>query len=120
MTGTADGSRIGRAAGTPQSGPVSPVSANLFLHYAFDAWVVREFPTVRFERYADDIVVHCASRRQAEEVLAAIAARMGDVGLALHPEKTKIVYCGTDRAEHWKGSADPICIRSCASSTAGC
>jgi group II intron reverse transcriptase/maturase len=99
-----DGSRVGRDRGTPQGGPVSPVLANLFLHYAFDAWIGREFPTVRFERYADDIVVHCASLRQAREVLTAIEARMGEVGLVLHPEKTKIVYCGTDLAGEWKGS----------------
>jgi RNA-directed DNA polymerase len=98
-----DGGRSVRDRGTPQGGPVSPVLANLFLHYAFDTWIDREFPTVRFERYADDVIVHCASLRQAEEVLAAIADRMAEVGLALHPEKTKIVYCGMDRAEGWKG-----------------
>jgi hypothetical protein len=63
------------------------------LHYAFDAWMSREFPTVEFERYADDAVVHCVSERQAHHVLEAIAARMGQVGLRLHPAKTKIVYC---------------------------
>jgi RNA-directed DNA polymerase len=99
----ADGSILGRDSGTPQGGPVSPVLANLFLHHAFDTWIGREFPTVRFERHADDVIVHCASERQAEEVLAAIEARMAEVGLVLHPEKTKIVYCGMDRAERWKG-----------------
>ena len=67
--------------------------ANLFMHYAFDTWLEREFPAVRFERYADDAVVHCATERQAREVLAALNARMAEVGLELHPEKTKIVYC---------------------------
>lgn len=100
---SADGSVLGRDTGTPQGGPVSPVLANLFLHHAFDTWIGREFPTVRFERYADDVIVHCASLRQAEEVLAAIEARMAEVGLVLHPEKTRIVYCGMDRADHWKG-----------------
>ncbi|HEX2807773.1 MAG TPA: reverse transcriptase domain-containing protein, partial [Kineosporiaceae bacterium] len=62
-------------------GVISPVLANLFLHYAFDAWMAREFPGVQFERYSDDAVVHCVSQRQARTVLAAIAARMEQVGL---------------------------------------
>ncbi|MGW3243464.1 reverse transcriptase domain-containing protein [Streptomyces sp. NPDC001070] len=66
---------------------VSPVLANLFLHYAFDAWMARTFPAVAFERYADDAVVHCVSERQARFVLAAIMKRMAEVGLELHPEK---------------------------------
>jgi RNA-directed DNA polymerase len=73
--------------------PVSPVLANLFLHYAFDMWMVREFPTVRFERYVDDAVVHCVSERQARRVLAGLQDRMVEVGLRLHPDKTRIVYC---------------------------
>jgi RNA-directed DNA polymerase len=72
---------------------VSPVLANLFMHYAFDAWMVREFPGVPFERYCDDAVVHCVSQRQAHRVKAAIADRMAQVGLQLHPTKTRIVYC---------------------------
>jgi hypothetical protein len=67
--------------------------ANLFLHYAFDRWLSREFPTVSFERYADDAVVHCASEAQARQVLDAIADRMAQVGLELHPDKTRVVYC---------------------------
>ena len=67
--------------------------ANLFLHYAFDLWMAREFPTVTFERYVDDAVVHCESEDQARAVVAAIAERMEQVGLRLHPDKTKIVYC---------------------------
>jgi RNA-directed DNA polymerase len=63
------------------------------MHYAFDVWMAREFPGCPFERYADDVVVHGKSRRQAEYVLAAIAARMSEVGLAIHPDKTRIVYC---------------------------
>jgi len=72
------------------------------MHYAFDSWMARNFPGCPFERYADDGVVHCTSRRQAEDVLAEIAARMSEVGLRLHPDKTRIVYCkdGRRRAEH--------------------
>ncbi|MER6386449.1 group II intron reverse transcriptase/maturase [Streptomyces sp. NPDC001250] len=88
-----DGSLLERECGTPQGAPVSPVLANLFLHYAFDVWMVREFPTVQFERYADDAVLHCVSERQAREVLAALTDRMEEVGLRLHPAKTRIVYC---------------------------
>lgn len=88
-----DGSLQPRDRGTPQGSAVSPVLANLFMHYAFDTWIRRSFPSVAFERYADDAVVHCASLAQAREVLAALHERMADVGLRLHPDKTKIVYC---------------------------
>jgi RNA-directed DNA polymerase len=88
-----DGSVLGRDRGTPQGSSVSPVLANLFLHYAFDAWMTREFPDVPFERYVDDAVVHCVSERQARHVASAISERMVEVGLRLHPEKTRIVYC---------------------------
>ena len=88
-----DGTLAERDRGTPQGSAISPVLANLFMHYAFDAWMAREFPTVPFERYADDAVVHCKSERQARHVRKAIADRMAEVGLRLHPDKTKIVYC---------------------------
>ena len=88
-----DGTLQQRDRGTPQGSAVSPVLANLFLHYAFDTWMAREFPTVRFERYVDDAVVHCVSERQARQVLAALQDRMAEVGLQLHPDKTRIVYC---------------------------
>jgi RNA-directed DNA polymerase len=88
-----DGTLEARDRGTPQGSSVSPVLANLFLHHAFDKWMARTFPTIPFERYVDDAVVHCKSERQAQMVRAAIAERMGNVGLLLHPDKTKIVYC---------------------------
>jgi RNA-directed DNA polymerase len=67
------------------------------MHYAFDAWTVREFPGCPFERFADDAIVHCTTRQQAELVLDRIVARMDEVGLRLHPTKTRIVYCKDDR-----------------------
>jgi len=92
-----DGTLVERRRGTPQGSAVSPVLANLFMHYAFDSWLEREFPTAEFERYADDAVVHCVTERQAREVLVALAMRMEQVGLRLHPDKTKIVYCRDSR-----------------------
>jgi RNA-directed DNA polymerase len=88
-----DGRLEARDKGTPQGSAVSPVLANLFMHYAFDTWLEREFPAVRFERYADDAVVHCAAERQAREVLAALEQRMAEAGLQLHPDKTRVVFC---------------------------
>jgi group II intron reverse transcriptase/maturase len=82
-----------RTAGVSQGGVTSPLLANLFMHYAFDRWMDKMFPNAPFERYADDAVIHCVSKRAAEEILAALDARMNECGLALHPEKTRIVYC---------------------------
>src|SRR6516165_683773 len=78
------------------SGVVSPLLANLFLHYAFDLWMQRNYPQLRFERYADDVIVHCRTEKQAQEVRVAIARRMQECRLELHPEKTKTVYCKDD------------------------
>lgn len=101
-----DGTLVDRDRGTPQGSAISPLLANLFMHYAFDAWMVREFPAIGFERYCDDAVVHCRSERQARFVRDAIATRMAQVGLELHPDKTRIVYCkDADRmgsSEHTK------------------
>lgn len=84
---------IKREKGTPQGGVVSPLLANIFMHYAFDKWIKRHFPEVKFERFADDILAHCSSLKQAERVLEEIRIRLKECGLELHPEKTKIVYC---------------------------
>ena len=92
-----DGTLQQRDRGTPQGSAVSPVLANLVLHYAFDMFLAREFPTVSFERFADDAVVHCVTERQARQVRAALAERLESLGLQLHPEKTKIVYCKDDK-----------------------
>jgi len=91
-----DGTLEERTKGTPQGGVISPLLANLFLHYAFDLWMRRTFPTVRFERYADDAIAHCGSERQAQQVLDAIRGRFAQCGLELHPVKTRIVYCKDD------------------------
>ena len=91
-----DGQLVPREKGTPQGGVVSPLLANLFLHYAFDRWMAERYPQVPFERYADDAIVHCRTEAEAQEVWAAIAVRMRECGLELHPEKTKIVYCKDD------------------------
>lgn len=97
-----DGTLEPRTKGTPQGGVISPLLANLFLHYAFDLWMQRSFPSVLFERYADDAVVHCESREQAAEVQEAIRDRFAQCGLELHPTKTRIVYCKDDdrRGKH--------------------
>jgi RNA-directed DNA polymerase len=91
-----DGRLVPREKGTPQGGVISPLLANLFLHYAFDRWLLEKYPQVPFERYADDAIVHCRTKAEAEKVRAAIAARLKECGLELHPEKTKIVYCKDD------------------------
>jgi RNA-directed DNA polymerase len=99
----ADGTLQQRDRGTPQGSSISPVLANLFMHYAFDRWLTETYPLVTFERYADDAVVHCVSEDQARQVRQAIADRMGQVGLRLHPAKTKIVYCRDGKR---RGSAE--------------
>jgi len=91
-----DGRLVPREKGTPQGGVASPLLANLFLHYALDRWLAAYYPQVPFERYADDVIVHCRTEREAQEMWKVIAARVQSCGLELHPEKTKIVYCKDD------------------------
>jgi RNA-directed DNA polymerase len=100
-----DGTLEQRSRGTPQGGVISPLLANLFLHYAFDLWMRRKFPQLQFERYADDAIVHCRSERQAGMVLEAIRDRFLQCGLELHAAKTRIVYCKDDDRP---GSADSV------------
>ena len=99
-----DGTTAPRERGTPQGSPISPLLANLFMHYAFDRWMDREHPGCPFERYADDVVIHCDTEQQARQLWADLVERLGSLGLELHPDKTKIVYCKDtkrrDEAEH--------------------
>ena len=88
-----DGTRVDRTRGTPQGGVVSPVLANLFMHYTFDAWMAREHPDLPWCRYADDGLVHCRTEAEAVAMKAALATRLAECQLEMHPDKTKIVYC---------------------------
>lgn len=88
-----NGNLVMRDKGTPQGGVISPLLANLFLHYVFDVWLGREFPGVPFERYADDIICHCHSERAAFTLRRVLERRFAKCGLVLHPVKTKVVYC---------------------------
>lgn len=88
-----DGTLTERTKGTPQGSAVSPLLANLFLHYCMDEWLLRKYPDCPFERYADDSVIHCCTKDQAEELKEALQARLKACGLEMHPDKTKIVYC---------------------------
>ena len=88
-----DGTLRERDKGTPQGGVISPLLANLFLHYAFDEWMRRNYPASSFERYADDIVVHCETDLKAKHLREAITERLRQCKLELNQEKTKIVFC---------------------------
>jgi RNA-directed DNA polymerase len=92
-----DGTRLERDRGTPQGGVISPVLANLFMHYGFDAWMQREYPGLPWCRYADDGLVHCCTLEEAEALKAALRKRLAQCGLEMHPDKTRIVYCKNGR-----------------------
>lgn len=99
---TKQGDVIQRVSGTPQGGVISPVLANIFLHYAFDIWMKRNYPMSPFARYADDAVIHCKSEKEAKEIKEALTLRMKQCKLELHPHKTRIVYCkDEDRTQEY-------------------
>lgn len=99
---TADGEIVPRGKGTPQGGVISPLLMNLFMHYALDNWLERTYPACPFARYADDAVVHCRSRAEAEQLLEAIRERLQACRLTLHPAKSKVVYCkDSNRQENY-------------------
>ncbi len=99
-----DGTLVAREQGSPQGSAISPLLANLFMHYAFDAWMQRRYPRAEWERYCDDVVVHCKSEQQARYVLGVIRGRLAACKLTVNPAKTRIVYCKDDdrsgSAEH--------------------
>lgn len=88
-----EGKVVERMAGTPQGGVISPVLANLFLHYTFDRWMGMNHPNNPWARYADDAVVHCRTQEEAENLLQSLKKRFEECNLQLHPDKTRIVYC---------------------------
>jgi RNA-directed DNA polymerase len=92
-----DGQMSPRTVGTPQGGPLSPLLANLFLHYALDHWLARQHPDIPFCRYADDGILHCRSEAEAVSLREQLAVRLAECGLELHPEKTRVVYCKDSR-----------------------
>jgi RNA-directed DNA polymerase len=88
-----DGKRIERSSGTPQGGVISPILANLYLHYCFDVWMTRRHPDIPWCRYADDGLVHCRTEEEARTLTAELESRFRECGLEMHPTKSKIVYC---------------------------
>lgn len=102
-----DGTILKREKGTPQGGVISPLLANLFLHYTFDVWMQKYFPEIKFERYADDIIIHCKTEKQAKHLLFSISKRMHICHLTLHPDKTKIVQI-RDRRTYNKAPVKPF------------
>ncbi len=100
-----DGTQTVRTVGTPQGGPLSPVLANLFLHYALDHWLATHHPDIPFCRYADDGILHCRTKAEADELRSQLAARLRACGLEMHPEKTRIVYCKDSKRT---GTFEPV------------
>jgi RNA-directed DNA polymerase len=94
---TLKGEEEARTQGTPQGGVISPLLANMFLHVVFDGWMSQYYRHIKWERYADDIILHCGSETEARELLRVVEGRLESVGLTAHPVKTKIVYCKTGR-----------------------
>jgi group II intron reverse transcriptase/maturase len=88
-----DGTMIERSRGTPQGGVVSPILANLFMHYTFDLWMARTHPDFPWCRYADDGLVHCRTEQEADALKAELQVRLAECHLEMHPTKTKVVYC---------------------------
>ena len=95
-----DGTRVSRDKGTPQGSVISPLLSNLFLHYAYDEWMRKNNPNIPFERYADDIIMHCRSEKQARWIKSEVERRLSQCKLELHPEKTKIVYCKSGKRNY--------------------
>lgn len=92
-----DGSGQARTMGTPQGGPLSPILANLFLHYALDHWLSRFHPDIPFCRYADDGILHCRTEAEALQMRTHLEQRLAEIGLEMHPDKTRVVYCKDSR-----------------------
>ena len=88
-----DGTIVARTKGVPQGSVIGPILSNLYLHYAMDMWLVAHYPDFRFERYADDAIIHTRDGEQAEKLKVALGKRLKECGLELHEDKTKIVYC---------------------------
>lgn len=103
-----DGKQYARVKGTPQGAVISPLLANLFLHYCMDKWLKIHYRQCPFERYADDAVIHCATEAQAQELKEALGKRLEACGLQMHPDKTKIVYCkdSNRKGDHEENSFD--------------
>jgi group II intron reverse transcriptase/maturase len=87
------GEKEARHQGTPQGGVISPLLSNLFLHYALDRWLSVNYSQVRYERFADDMVVHCRRKVEAESMLSKLKERLASLKLQVNATKTKIVYC---------------------------
>ncbi|WP_250296696.1 group II intron reverse transcriptase/maturase [Wolbachia endosymbiont of Oedothorax gibbosus] len=96
----ADGSRVVRDKGVPQGGSVSPIISNIFMHHVFDEWMREKYPTIPFERYVDDAIVHCKTLRQAEFMKVMIEERLAEFKLRLHSEKTQVVYCKNSNSKN--------------------